>query len=137
MSYIHRLLGKPDEPISAIELVGASIDVKLPNQGNNVEHESVSTDLSQKQDLVDRDYLKQCKKRISDLENELAEAQKNNDLAEQNRLNKERKEILDLLKTDTFKEAKTLLESGADCVVLRHPKVIETIRGTINKLMAH
>jgi acetyl-CoA decarbonylase/synthase complex subunit delta len=33
--------------------------------------------------------------------------------------------------------AAALLESGADIVVLRHPKVIETIRGTINKLMAH
>jgi acetyl-CoA decarbonylase/synthase complex subunit delta len=33
--------------------------------------------------------------------------------------------------------AAALLESGADIVVLRHPHVIETIRGTIDKLMAH
>jgi acetyl-CoA decarbonylase/synthase complex subunit delta len=33
--------------------------------------------------------------------------------------------------------ATALLESGADIVVLRHPHVIETIRGTIDKLMAH
>jgi acetyl-CoA decarbonylase/synthase complex subunit delta len=33
--------------------------------------------------------------------------------------------------------ATALLESGADIVVLRHPKVIKTIRDTINKLMAH
>jgi acetyl-CoA decarbonylase/synthase complex subunit delta len=33
--------------------------------------------------------------------------------------------------------ATALLESGADIVVLRHPKTIGTIRGTIDKLMAH
>lgn len=33
--------------------------------------------------------------------------------------------------------ATALLESGADIVVLRHPKTIETVRNTINKLMAH
>jgi acetyl-CoA decarbonylase/synthase complex subunit delta len=31
----------------------------------------------------------------------------------------------------------TLLESGADIVVLRHPKTIEVVRDTITKLMAH
>jgi acetyl-CoA decarbonylase/synthase complex subunit delta len=33
--------------------------------------------------------------------------------------------------------AATLLESGADIVVLRHPKTIEVVRDTITKLMAH
>lgn len=33
--------------------------------------------------------------------------------------------------------ATALLEAGADIVVLRHPKTVATIRGTINKLMAH
>jgi acetyl-CoA decarbonylase/synthase complex subunit delta len=33
--------------------------------------------------------------------------------------------------------AAALLESGADIVVLRHPEVIGTIRGTIDKLMVH
>jgi len=33
--------------------------------------------------------------------------------------------------------ATALLESGADIVVLRHPRTIEIIRNTINKLMAH
>jgi acetyl-CoA decarbonylase/synthase complex subunit delta len=33
--------------------------------------------------------------------------------------------------------ATALLESGADIVVLRHPKTIEVIRDTINQLMAH
>ncbi len=33
--------------------------------------------------------------------------------------------------------ATTLLESGADIVVLRHPKTIDVIRDTINRLMAH
>jgi acetyl-CoA decarbonylase/synthase complex subunit delta len=33
--------------------------------------------------------------------------------------------------------ATALLEVGADIIVLRHPKTVETIRGTINKLMAH
>jgi acetyl-CoA decarbonylase/synthase complex subunit delta len=33
--------------------------------------------------------------------------------------------------------ATTLLESGADIVVLRHPKTIGVIRETINKLTAH
>ncbi len=33
--------------------------------------------------------------------------------------------------------ATALLESGADIVVLRHPETIKTIRGTIDKLMAH
>jgi len=33
--------------------------------------------------------------------------------------------------------ATALLESGADIVVLRHPKAIKVIRDTINKLMAH
>jgi acetyl-CoA decarbonylase/synthase complex subunit delta len=33
--------------------------------------------------------------------------------------------------------AAALLESGADIVVLRHPKTIEIIRNTIKKLMAH
>ena len=32
--------------------------------------------------------------------------------------------------------ATALLETGADIVVLRHPKTVETIRGTINKLMS-
>jgi acetyl-CoA decarbonylase/synthase complex subunit delta len=32
--------------------------------------------------------------------------------------------------------ATALLESGADIVVLRHPKTIETVRGTIDRLMA-
>ncbi len=32
--------------------------------------------------------------------------------------------------------ATALLETGADIVVLRHPKSVEAIRGTINKLMA-
>ena len=32
--------------------------------------------------------------------------------------------------------AASLLESGADIVVLRHPKTIEAVRDTINKLMA-
>jgi len=33
--------------------------------------------------------------------------------------------------------ATALLEAGADIVVLRHPRTVEMIRGTINKLMAH
>jgi acetyl-CoA decarbonylase/synthase complex subunit delta len=33
--------------------------------------------------------------------------------------------------------AATLLESGADIVVLRHPETIAVVRNTINKLMAH
>jgi acetyl-CoA decarbonylase/synthase complex subunit delta len=33
--------------------------------------------------------------------------------------------------------ATALLESGADIVVLRHPKTINVVRDTINKLMAH
>jgi acetyl-CoA decarbonylase/synthase complex subunit delta len=33
--------------------------------------------------------------------------------------------------------ATTLLESGADIVVLRHPKSVSVIRDTINRLMAH
>jgi len=32
--------------------------------------------------------------------------------------------------------ATALLETGADIVVLRHPKTVETVRGTINKLMS-
>ena len=33
--------------------------------------------------------------------------------------------------------ATALLESGADILVLRHPKTISAIRSTINQLMAH
>ena len=33
--------------------------------------------------------------------------------------------------------ATTLLESGADIVVLRHPKTVDVVRSTINQLMAH
>ena len=33
--------------------------------------------------------------------------------------------------------AASLLESGADIVVLRHPKTVSVVRDTINKLMAH
>jgi acetyl-CoA decarbonylase/synthase complex subunit delta len=33
--------------------------------------------------------------------------------------------------------AASLLESGADIVVLRHPKTVNVVRDTINKLMAH
>jgi len=33
--------------------------------------------------------------------------------------------------------ATSLLEAGADIVVLRHPKTVDVIRETINALMAH
>jgi acetyl-CoA decarbonylase/synthase complex subunit delta len=33
--------------------------------------------------------------------------------------------------------AAALLESGADIVVLRHPKTVSTVRDTIDRLMAH
>ncbi len=102
MSYIHRLLGKPDDSISAMELANKLFFVKLLNQGNGADYESVDTDLVKRQDLVDHDYLKQCKKRLSDIDDELAEAGKNNDLATQEGLKEEREEILNLLKTDTF-----------------------------------
>ena len=33
--------------------------------------------------------------------------------------------------------AAALLESGADIVVLRHPKTVQVVRDTINRLMEH
>lgn len=102
MFYIHRLLGKPDESISAMELINASSDVKLLNQGNGAGVEII--DMVKPQELVDYDYLEQCQRRLSDIENELVDAEKNSDLAKQRRLDKEREEISNLLKTNTFRE---------------------------------
>jgi hypothetical protein len=107
MFYIHRLLGKPDESISAMELANAPFDIKLLNRGNDVRNESINTDLTKQQELVDHGYLEQCQKRLSDIESELAEAEKNRDLATQKRLNKEKEEILNFLKTVTFKGKST------------------------------
>ncbi len=88
MSYIHRLLEKPDESIAAMQFY--------------VKGEIIYMDSANQQDVADSKTIADCQKRLIEIDRELDEAKKNNDFATQDRLNKEQEEILTLLKTDTF-----------------------------------
>lgn len=98
MLYIARLLEKPHQPISALKLATQKNDTKLMNQGKVVEKKSIIEDSGKSQDLVDKDYLTDCKQRLDEIEEELRKAEKNNDPAEKDRLERERGQIRDLLK---------------------------------------
>jgi hypothetical protein len=89
MSYIHRLLERPDEPIAAMQFL--------------VKNETVYAGSGKEQEVADRKTIDDCKERLSEIDTEQAEAEKNNDLAAQERLKGEREKILNLLKTDTFR----------------------------------
>ncbi|MBA7675483.1 hypothetical protein ES703_83718 [subsurface metagenome] len=94
MSYIARLLEKPNEPIAALSLANPKSDTKLMIQGKAVENDTVSSDSGKPQEIIDKDTLQSCQKRIIDIKNELADAEKNNDLAAQERLEAEKEQIL-------------------------------------------
>lgn len=98
MLYIAPLLEKPHQPISALKLAAQKNDTKLMNQGKVVEKKSIIEDSGKPQDLVDKDYLTDCKQRLDEIEEELRKAEKNNDPAEKDRLERERGQIRDLLK---------------------------------------
>jgi hypothetical protein len=92
MSYIHRLLEKPDESMAAMQFFAKG--------------ETIYAGSGKQQEVVDSATIADCRKRLSEIESELAEAEKNNDFAAQERLGKEKEEILNLLNTDTFKGKK-------------------------------
>jgi len=94
MSYIARLLEKPNEPIAALSLANPKSDTKLMIQGKAVENDTVSSNSGKPQEIIDEDTLQSCQKRIIDIKNELADAEKNNDLAAQERLEAEKEQIL-------------------------------------------
>lgn len=98
MAYIACLLAKSDKPIAALTLANLKIDTKLMTQGKVVENDAVSNDSGKPQDLVDKDYLTECNQRLHEIEEELRKAEKNNDPAEKDRLERERGQIRDLLK---------------------------------------
>jgi len=103
MSYIARLLDKPNESISALNLANPKSDTKLMIQGKVAENEMVSSDSGEPQEMIDEDALYSYQKRLTDIKSELADAEKKNDQAKQVQLNKEKEGILNQLKNTTFK----------------------------------
>ena len=101
MSYIARLLEKPNEPIAALSLASPKSDTKLMIQGKAVENDTVSSDSGKPQEIIDEDTLQSCQKRIIDIKNELADAEKKYDLAGTTRLQNEKDKILSYIKTST------------------------------------
>jgi len=84
MSHIHRLLQKPNDTISAIELYRST---EGPGQ------ETLSIDSFTLQDVVDEATLRSCNERLSEITSELEEAESNNDLGTVQRLSEQREAI--------------------------------------------
>ena len=84
MEQIAQLLAKSPKSISAIELANPKNDTKLMILSNS----------DKPQEIIDKDTLQSCQKRIINIKNELADAEKNNDLATQERLEAEKEQIL-------------------------------------------
>lgn len=99
MAYIACLLVKPNKPITALILANPKSDTKLMTQGKVVENDAVSSGSSKQQEIIDKDTLQSCQNRIIEINNELAEAEKNNDSAAQERLAKEKEQILNYIQS--------------------------------------
>ncbi len=94
MRQIAQLLTKPHKTISAVELA-------------NPQNNTVSSDSGEPQEKVDGEALIDCRKRLNEIPVELAEAEKNHDLAKTKRLQSEKDHILAYVKTSTRPSGKS------------------------------
>ncbi|MBA7486770.1 hypothetical protein ES707_22331 [subsurface metagenome] len=135
MSYIARLLEKPNEPIAALSLANPKSDTKLMIQGKAVENDTVSSDSGKPQEIIDKDTLQSCQKRIIDIENELADAEKNNDLAAQERLEAEKEQILSELNAACNLKGES--RSFTDNFVKARKAVTNAIKRALENIKTH
>ncbi len=135
MSYIARLLEKPNEPIAALSLANPKSDTKLMIQGKAVENDTVSSDSGKPQEIIDEDTLQSCQKRIIDINNELADAEKNNDLAAQERLEAEKEQILSEL--NAVRNLKGESRSFTDNLVKARKAVTNAIKRALENIKTH
>jgi hypothetical protein len=98
MSYILRLLEKPHQSITVMQLTNSEISAQIEPQ-KFIEPDPDSAGPGEPQELADRTYLVDCQKRLGEIEEQMYEAKKNYDLAMQERLEEEKKQILGLLES--------------------------------------
>jgi len=91
MEQIAQLLAKSPKSISAIELANPKNDTKL----------MILSKSDKPQEIIDKNALQSYRIRLRDIEDELAGAEKNNDLAEQNKLKAEKEQILSYVQSTT------------------------------------
>lgn len=135
MAYIAHLLGNPHKPVSALKLADLLSGAKLLNQSKVAKGESVGADSGKPQDLVDKDYLRDSKNRLGEIEEELRKAKENSDQAEEYRLEREKEQILNQLslalnlsgKSRSFPDAIKKARNAVAVAINRALKKIENL----------
>jgi hypothetical protein len=140
MSYIHHLLQYPNKPISVKELsdlLSKPDTTGLRNKGKLIEYnpdsgeqEGVSENSGQPQNIADKQAIKKFQKELDDIEYELAEAVKNNDIGKVEQLQIKKDELKERLigSNDTFTTDVEQARKAVSNAIRKAIKNIETHR---------
>jgi hypothetical protein len=135
MTYIAYLLGNPHKRIPALELSNLLSGAKLLNHSGIAKGKSVGADSGKPQDLVDTDYLRKSKNRLGEIEEELRKAKENNDQAEEDRLEREKEQILNQLSSDLNLSSKS--RSFPNDIEKARKAVTNAIKRALDNIQKH